>query len=65
VCDADARNTRQFMEQEPGPRGSPHVPQAPAGAAANAEGAGAFELTANTDSCFSSSALAHEGQLGD
>ena len=40
------------------------MPHAPLGAAARDDPlAGAF--TANTDSCFSSSTLAHFGQLGD
>ncbi len=51
------------MEQAPGPRGSPHVPQGAADAVLS-EDEGPF-ATANTDSCFSSSALAQAGQLGD
>ena len=51
------------MLQAPGPRGSPHIPQAPA-----ADGAALFAgpdvLTANTDSCFSSDVLAQAGHAG-
>jgi hypothetical protein len=54
---------RQLMEQAPGPRGSPHAPQGDA--AAVLSGDEAPFATANTDSCFSSSALAQAGQLGD
>ena len=50
------------MEQAPGPRGSPHIPQEAADGVARDDD-GAF-ATANTDSCFSSSALAQAGQLG-
>lgn len=50
------------MEQAPGPRGSPHIPQGAAdGVLGEDEGPVA---TANPDSCFSSSALAQAGQLG-
>lgn len=51
------------MEQAPGPRGSPHDPQGDAEGVLS--GDEAPFATANTDSCFSSSALAHAGQLGD
>ena len=50
------------MEQAPGPRGSPHIPQGAADGAPS-EDEEPF-ATANTDSCFSSSALAQAGQLG-
>ena len=50
------------MEQEPGPRGSPHEPHG-AGAALRDGDDGAV-LTAKTDSCFSSSVLAQAGQIG-
>jgi hypothetical protein len=50
------------MEQLPGPRGSPHIPQGAADGVLS-EDEGPF-ATANTDSCFSSSALAQAGQLG-
>jgi hypothetical protein len=50
------------MEQAPGPRGSPHMPQGEAEGVAR-EDDEPF-ATANTDSCFSSSALAQAGQLG-
>ena len=49
------------MEQAPGPRGSPHIPQGEADGVAR-EDDEPF-ATANTDSCFSSSALAQAGQL--
>jgi hypothetical protein len=51
------------MEQAPGPRGSPHIPQGAAEGVAAREDDAPF-ATANTDSCFSSSALAQAGQLG-
>ena len=53
----------QFIEQEPGPRGSPHRPQADG---PNCAGAALPEdaPTAKTESCFSSSWLAHDGQAG-
>ena len=53
--------TDQFIEHDPGPRGSPQVPHGPA------KSFGAPEppaLTAKTDSCFSSAALAQAGQEG-
>src|SRR5882724_2291860 len=54
------------MEHDPGPRGSPHMPQAPAAPVGPDEREGeAAVVTANADSCFSSSALAQRGQLGD
>ena len=53
------------MEQEPGPRGSPHEPQAPDEGAESPEEETEPDVTAKTDSCLSSSALAQEGQLGD
>ena len=51
------------MEQAPGPRGSPHIPQEAAAEGVAREDDEPF-ATANTDSCFSSSALAQAGQLG-
>jgi len=39
------------MEQEPGPRGSPQLPQGPTD---RAEFEGPFAETANTDSCVAS-----------
>ena len=50
------------MEQAPGPRGSPHIPQEDVDGAPG-EDEGPF-ATAKTDSCFSSSALSQDGQLG-
>jgi hypothetical protein len=52
------------MEQAPGPRGSPHIPQGAAEGVAAREDDDAPFATAKTDSCFSSSALAQAGQLG-
>jgi hypothetical protein len=49
------------MEQAPGPRGSPHIPQGAADGVPG-EDEGPF-ATAKTDSCFSSSALSQAGQL--
>src|SRR5690349_5033125 len=46
------------MEQAPGPRGSPHDPQAPGEAEA---GELPFALTANTESCGASFTLWHLG----
>src|SRR5690242_13924912 len=54
----------QFSEQAPGPRGSPHMPQGPADATAGADWLGDGAPTANTESCFWSSALAHDGHAG-
>ena len=53
----------QLIEQDPGPLGSPHAPHGPE--ARTGVDADALALTAKTDSCFSSSALLHDGQLGD
>jgi hypothetical protein len=50
-----------LIEQEPGPRGSPQDPQGPTLAA---RCGGLAALTANTDNCFSMSALAQAGQAG-
>ena len=50
----------QFIEQAPGPRGSPHAPHA-LGAASRAEYFGDSAPTAKTDNCFSMSALWHDG----
>ena len=52
----------QLDLQEPGPRGSPHVPQEPAGsrAAARLEPV----LTAKVDSCLVSRLPPHRGQAG-
>jgi hypothetical protein len=52
------------FEQAPGPRGSPHMPHEPAGAGLERR-IGTVELTANTDSCFSSAVPAQAGQAGD
>jgi len=52
------------MEQDPGPRGSPHIPHAPVGVAERA-GDDPLALTAKTDNCFSSSTLAQRGHSGD
>src|SRR5258706_2127564 len=56
----------QLIEQDPGPRGSPHDPHAPVDAG---NGAGspfpALVLTAKTDSSFCRFAPSHDGQLGD
>jgi hypothetical protein len=41
------------------------MPQAPDVEAGNGLGEAAPELTANTDSCFSSSTLAQDGHEGD
>jgi hypothetical protein len=54
----------QFIEQAPGPRGSPHVPQGPDGGAI-VDLAGPLECAANTDSCFCSSTPWHAGHDGD
>jgi hypothetical protein len=40
------------------------MPHEPAGDAGTDDAEGEFELTANTESFFSSSAPAHDGQLG-
>jgi hypothetical protein len=55
-----------LIEQEPGPRGSPHEPQAPADPW-NGEGLlfPPAVLTAKTDSNFRRFALWHDGQLGN
>jgi len=51
--------SRSGMEQEPGPRGSPQLPQAPGGMGA-AEGD--LACTANTDSCGAKFLPWHFGQ---
>ena len=48
------------MLQEPGPRGSPQLPQAPIGGAESFEDA----ETAKTESCLSRSWPSHVGQAG-
>jgi D-arabinose 1-dehydrogenase-like Zn-dependent alcohol dehydrogenase len=57
------------MEQEPGPRGSPHDPQAAAAEAVIGRSendlAGVLDCAANTDISFCRSALWQAGQLGD
>lgn len=53
----------QCTEQEPGPRGSPHVPHGPAGGWTN-DLPGPLDWAANTDSSFCRSAPWQEGQLG-
>lgn len=53
----------QFIEQEPGPRGSPHEPQAPTGICV-APDAGLEVLAANTDCRFSSVVPWHDGHSG-
>jgi hypothetical protein len=50
----------QFLEQAPGPRGSPQAPQAAMGMASAADPS-PFTPAANTDSCFSRDVLLHEG----
>ncbi len=58
----ERREKRQFVEQEPGPRGSPQLPQDPGDAS---EAAAPFPLlTAKTESCFSSFTLSHDGHRG-
>jgi hypothetical protein len=42
----------QFIEQDPGPRGSPHDPQAPIGGNGAASRLVLPALTANTESSF-------------
>ncbi len=52
----------QFIEQAPGPRGSPQLPQGP-----GISRAAALELpewAEKTESCFSSFSLLHEGHCG-
>src|SRR5262249_16265778 len=53
----------QFREQEPGPRGSPQLPHGPVGTPSLASDRAGRppELTANTESCFSSRRLWHSG----
>jgi len=58
------RRADQFIEQAPGPRGSPHIPQAPPVEAGIEDGPVDGPPTANTDSCFSSSTPAQAGQAG-
>ena len=53
----------QFIEQAPGPRGSPHEPQAPTGICV-ASDAGLEVLAANTDCRFSSVVPWHDGHSG-
>jgi len=58
--------TDQFIEQDPGPRGSPHAPHAPPDAGNGAASLLApFVLTANTERSFCRFTLWHDGQLGD
>ena len=52
------------MLQAPGPRGSPHDPQALIGRFAN-DLAGLLDCAANTDISFCSSALLQDGHDGD
>ncbi len=52
----------QFIEQEPGPRGSPQGPQGPGASRATAAPFPVF--TAKTESCFSSCSLSQAGQRG-
>jgi len=52
-----------LIEQDPGPRGSPHMPHAPVGVADRSDD-DPLALTAKTDNCFSSSALAQRGHCG-
>ena len=53
----------QLSEQEPGPRGSPHVPQPPIGTCVAPED-GDAERAAKTDCRFSSSVPRHDGHSG-
>ena len=54
------------MLQEPGPRGSPHDPQALIGRSQfPADLAGVLDCAAKTDISFCSSAPLHAGQAGD
>ena len=50
-----------MLEQEPGPRGSPHAPHAVTGISLIPELC-PFTPAANTDSCFSTDVLLHDGQ---
>jgi hypothetical protein len=50
----------QFIEQAPGPRGSPHAPHG-AGAGKSARGPDACAPTANVDSCLLSVRESHDG----
>jgi hypothetical protein len=57
-----------LIEQEPGPRGSPHVPHGPIGPFADGcenDLAGLLDWAANTESSFWRSLPAQLGQLGD
>lgn len=54
------------MLQEPGPRGSPHDPQALIGRSHPPDDlAGVLDCAANTDISFCSSAPLHAGHAGD
>ena len=54
------------MLQEPGPRGSPHDPQALIGRSQFPDDlAGVLDCAANTDISFCSSALLQDGHAGD
>ena len=53
------------MEQEPGPRGSPHEPHGPIGCVPEKPAELPLAPTANADSRFCSSWLSHEGHAGD
>lgn len=61
VDSGEIRN--QFIEQEPGPRGSPHDPHAPTGISV-APDAALEVLAANTDCRFSSVVPWHDGHSG-
>jgi len=58
----EGRDALQLTEQDPGPRGSPQVPQGPG--ALRGVNEAPFAFTANTDNCLSSVWLAHDGQAG-
>ncbi len=60
-CGQGGRGAHQFRLHAPGPRGSPHVPQPPAGTAGSR---GPDDETAKTESCLSSAWLRHDGQAG-
>jgi len=46
----------QFVEQDPGPRGSPQLPHGAGGACVN-DLAGVLDCAAKTESCFCNSTL--------
>jgi len=55
-----------LIEQEPGPRGSPHIPHALGASRLDASTlVDPFALTAKTDSSFCRSSPEQDGQLGD